>query len=86
MIVTQQKLLRELWASCLIKFNPMAFHPAIVAAVQDIVDGVIETKTEETLEGINYYLRISKMRGTRHLITWTPYSIDLKLGLLKGKV
>ena len=75
--------LRSHEASCLIKFTPMAFHSAIVAAVQDIVDGVIETKTEETPVGIKHYIRIPKMRGTRHLTAWTPYKFDPKLGLLK---
>lgn len=78
--------LRSYRASCLIKFNHTAFHNAVAAAVKDIVDGAIETKTEETPAGINNYIRISKMHGTRHLTTWTPYSIDPKLGLLKGKV
>jgi KaiC/GvpD/RAD55 family RecA-like ATPase len=76
--------IRSQRAGCIIKFNSAAFNPAVAAAVQDIVDGVIETKAEETPVGVNYCLRILKMRGTRHLTTWNPYIIDPKLGLLKN--
>jgi hypothetical protein len=48
-----------------------------------MVEGVIETKIEETPTGINYYTRITKMHGTPYLTTWTPYIIDSKLGLLR---
>ena len=75
--------IRSSKARCLIRLNSAAFHPTIVAAVQDIVDGVIETKIEETPTGINYYIRITKMHGTPHLAAWTPYIIDSKLGLLR---
>jgi KaiC/GvpD/RAD55 family RecA-like ATPase len=56
--------------------NRKAFHPAIVASAQDIVDGVIELKTEESAEGIARSLRVLKMLGVKHLTTWTPYDIS----------
>jgi KaiC/GvpD/RAD55 family RecA-like ATPase len=56
--------------------NRRAFHPAIVASAQDIVDGVIELKIEESEEGIARSLRILKMVGARHVTAWTRYDIS----------
>jgi len=65
-------------AKCLslVTMNRKAFHPAMVASGQDVVDGVIELKIEESSDGIARSLRILKMIGTRHLTTWTPYDIS----------
>jgi KaiC/GvpD/RAD55 family RecA-like ATPase len=65
-------------AKCLslVTMNRKAFHPAMVASGQDVVDGVIELKIEESGDGIARSLRILKMIGTRHLTTWTPYDIS----------
>ena len=65
-------------AKCLslVTMNRKAFHPAMVASAQDVVDGVIELKIEESGEGIARSLRILKMIGIKHLTTWTPYDIS----------
>jgi KaiC/GvpD/RAD55 family RecA-like ATPase len=65
-------------ARCLsfVTMNRKAFHPAIVASAQDIVDGVIELKIEESPYGITRALRVLKMLGTKHLSTWIPYEIS----------
>ena len=60
----------------LVLMNRKAFHPAMVASAEDIVDGVIELKSEEGSEGVTQSLRILKMAGTRHLTTWLPYEIS----------
>ena len=56
--------------------NRKAFHPAMVASAQDIVDGVIELRVEESPEGIARSIRILKMVGTKHVTTWTHYDIS----------
>jgi len=61
--------------------NRIAFPAAVIAAVEDIADGVIELKSEETIEGINYYMRIPKMILTRHETRWRPYMIDVEKGI-----
>jgi len=65
-------------AKCLslVTMNRKAFHPAMVASAQDVVDGVIELKIEEGDEGIVRSLRTLKMTGIKHLTTWTPYEIS----------
>lgn len=67
---------RQAKCLCLVTMNRKAFHPALVASAQDIVDGVVELKIEETPEGIERYLRILKMIGVRHLTTWKAYEIS----------
>jgi KaiC/GvpD/RAD55 family RecA-like ATPase len=67
---------RQARCLCFVTMNRKAFHPAIVASAQDIVDGVIELKTEESVEGIARSLRVLKMLGTKHLTTWIPYDIS----------
>ena len=67
---------RQAKCLCFVTMNRKAFHPALVASAQDIVDGVIELKIEEGLEGITRSLRILKMLGTKHLTTWVPYDIS----------
>jgi len=59
-----------------------AFHPAIIAAMQDKMDGVIELKAEDAMEGISRYVRVPKMKGARHVTAWTPYDRDSKSGLI----
>jgi len=59
-----------------------AFHPAIIAAIQDKVDGVIEMKADDTLEGLVRYVRIPKMRGARHVSSWVPYGRDPAIGTM----
>lgn len=61
--------------------NRAAFPAAVIAAVEDVADGVIELKTEETMEGLNYYMRIPKMILTRHETRWRPYRIDVEKGI-----
>lgn len=67
---------------CLIKLNRRAFHSAILAAVQDMVDCVVEMKTEEKQNGLSNYLRISKIKGQKHKTTWTPYQVLSDHGLV----
>jgi KaiC/GvpD/RAD55 family RecA-like ATPase len=67
---------RQARCLCFVTMNRKAFHPAIVASAQDIVDGVIELKTEESVEGIARSLRVLKMFGAKHLTTWMPYDIS----------
>ena len=57
-------------------YEQESLPPAIVASAQDIVDGVIELKTEESVEGITRSLRVLKMLGAKHLTTWMPYDIS----------
>jgi KaiC/GvpD/RAD55 family RecA-like ATPase len=67
---------RQARCLCLVTMNRKAFHPAIVASAEDIVDGVIELKIEENPEGIARSLRILKMVGAKHLTAWIPYDIS----------
>jgi KaiC/GvpD/RAD55 family RecA-like ATPase len=67
---------RQAKCLCLVTMNRKAFHPAMVASAQDVVDGVAELKIEEIPEGIARSLRILKMVGTRHITTWIPYDIS----------
>ena len=74
--------IRSVKASCVLSLSRKAFHPAIIAAIQDKVDGVIEMKAEDTEEGLVRYIRIPKMRGARHVSYWIPYSRDPSIGTM----
>jgi len=67
---------RQARCLCFVTMNRKAFHPAIVASAQDIVDGVIELKTEEAPEGIARSLRVLRMVGTKHSTAWAPYEVS----------
>lgn len=67
---------RQARCLCFITMNRKAFHPAMVASAQDVVDGVIELKIDEAPEGIARSLRVLKMLGTKHRTTWTPYDVS----------
>jgi KaiC/GvpD/RAD55 family RecA-like ATPase len=67
---------RQAKCLCFVTMNRKAFHPAIVASAQDIVDGVIELKIEEGPEGVARSLRVLKMLGTKHFTTWVPYEVS----------
>ncbi len=67
---------RQAKCLALVTMNRKAFHPAMVASAQDVVDAVIELKVEEGSEGIMRSVRILKMIGIKHLTTWTPYDIS----------
>lgn len=69
-------------ASCVTSLSRKAFHPAIIAAIQDKVDGVIEMKVEDTKDGLSRFIRVSKMKGSRHTTTWTPYDREASMGLI----
>jgi len=60
----------------ILTMNRKAFHPAIVASVQDVADGVIEFRTEEGEKGIEHSLRFLKMAGVRHSTAWARYAIS----------
>ena len=74
--------IRSCKASCVTSLSRKAFHPAIIAAIQDKVDGVIEMKAEDTKDGLARYIRVPKMKGARHVTAWTPYNRDPGLGLI----
>ncbi len=67
---------RQAKCLALVTMNRKAFHPAIVASAQDIVDGVVELKVEESQEGIERSLRIFKMVGAKHSTAWTRYIVS----------
>lgn len=69
-------------ASCVTSLSRKAFHPAIIAAIQDKVDGVIEMKVEDTKDGLSRFIRVSKMKGVRYTTTWTSYNRDPTMGLI----
>ncbi len=73
---------RSCKASCVSSLSRKAFHPAIIAAIQDKVDGVIEMKAEETKDGLERFIRVPKMKGTRHSTMWVSYNADTGLGLI----
>ncbi len=74
--------IRSCKASCVISLSRKAFHPAIIAAIQDKVDGVIEMKAEDGPDGLSRYVRIPKMKGARHTTAWTAYDKDPSHGLV----
>jgi KaiC/GvpD/RAD55 family RecA-like ATPase len=66
--------------------NRKAFHPAIVASAQDIVDGVIELKVDERGDRIVRSLRVLKMVGLEHMNRWVPYTISANGELVEERV
>ncbi|MBS7645088.1 MAG: ATPase domain-containing protein [Candidatus Bathyarchaeia archaeon] len=74
--------LNSLGAATFTHLNRMAFPAAVIAAVEDVADGVMELKTEEAPEGIRYHMRIPKMILTRHETRWRPYRIDVEKGVI----
>ena len=73
---------KEARLSSLATLNRLAYHPAILAAFQETADGVVEMKGEEVPSGIQYYIRIPKMRGVRHSSRWVPYEVRGPEGLV----
>jgi KaiC/GvpD/RAD55 family RecA-like ATPase len=69
---------RSRQARCLsfLTMNRKAFHPAVVASAQDVAEGVIELKMDESQTGAERSLRVLKMVGAKHLSTWRPYEIS----------
>jgi KaiC/GvpD/RAD55 family RecA-like ATPase len=67
---------RQAKCLCLVTMNRKAFHPAIVASAQDIVDGVIELKLDEEDQEIATSIRILKMVGAKHSTAWERYTIS----------
>jgi len=62
----------------IVTLNRQAFPTAILAAIQESVDGVLEMKVQEEPTGLNRYLRIPKMLWTSHHTSWMPYDLDFK--------
>ncbi|MEM2226508.1 MAG: RAD55 family ATPase [Candidatus Bathyarchaeia archaeon] len=88
-IKTSMDFFRALIAKCkgaglssLITLNRLAYHPAVLAAFQEMADGVIELKGEEMPSGIQRYARILKMKGVGHSTHWVPYEIRGSEGLV----
>ena len=67
---------RQAGALSLVTMNRRAFHLSYNALAQDIVDGVIEMKLDETSEGSGRALRILRMTGAKHLLPWMKYDIS----------
>ena len=67
---------RQAKCICFVTMNRKAFHPAIVASAEDVVDGVIELKIEEMQDDIARSIRVLKMAGARHGTTWAPYKMS----------
>jgi len=65
-------------AKCLsiVLLNRKGFHPTTIASVQEMVDGIIELRIEESPTDITRLFRIAKMTGAKHLTMWTPYEIS----------
>ena len=74
--------IRSCKASCVTTLSRKAFHPAIIAAIQDKVDGVIEMKVEDTRDGLARFIRIPKMKGAQHSTAWSPYERETSQGLI----
>jgi KaiC/GvpD/RAD55 family RecA-like ATPase len=67
---------RQAKCLALVTMNRKAFHPAIVASAEDIVEGVIELKVEESDEEIEHSIRVFKMVGAKHSTAWLRYEIS----------
>lgn len=65
-------------ANCLalVTMNRKAWPPAMIAAVEDSVEGVIELKVEEKEEEIERSLRVFKMIGVKHSTAWSRYDVS----------
>jgi len=68
----------------LLTMNRKAFPFAFQANAQDVVDGVVELKVEESPEGIDRSLRVLKMLGAKHSTAWTRYTISDEDGELES--
>ena len=62
----------------IVTLNRQAFPTAILAAVQENVDGVLEMKVQEEAKGLVRYLRVPKMRAAPHHTSWVAYDLDFK--------
>lgn len=62
----------------IVTLSRQAFPTAILAAVQEHADGVLEMKVQEEPTGLNRYLRVPKMRGASHHTSWIGYDLDFK--------
>lgn len=71
-------------SNAFLKLNKEAFHPTVVASLQSIVDGVIETRRMETEKTPQYHLRILAMRGAEYSPAWKPYQLSLEKGLTEA--
>ena len=76
---------RQAKCHTLVTMNRKAFHPAIVATAEDVVDGVLELKVEEGSKEVDRFLRILKMNDTRHSTAWKHYEIS-KEGIFETKL
>ncbi len=68
----------------IVTLSRQAFPTAILAAVQENVDGVFEMKVQEEQIGLTRHIRVPKMRGAPHHTKWVPYELDFK-GILRGE-
>jgi KaiC/GvpD/RAD55 family RecA-like ATPase len=73
---------RQAECLALVTMNRKAFHPAIVASAEDIVEGVMELRVEESEEGIERSIRVFKMVGAKHSTAWMRYDISYEKELV----
>jgi len=62
----------------IVTLNRQAFPIAILAAVQESVDGVFEMRVQEEPTGLTRYFRVPKLRGASHHTMWAAYDLDFK--------
>ncbi len=71
--------------TCLVSLTRGAFHPAIVAATQDLADGVVEMKVEEAGGVHRNQLRVVKMKYVKYDPSWVYYKYSPDSGLRRAR-
>jgi KaiC/GvpD/RAD55 family RecA-like ATPase len=74
---------RSVQADLLTTLNRRAFSSAILASIQEMVDGVIELRITEDEADVRRYLRVRKMLGTRYDSASVSYDIDQERGVFR---
>jgi KaiC/GvpD/RAD55 family RecA-like ATPase len=74
---------RSAQADLLTTLNRRAFSSAILASIQEMVDGVIELRIIEDEADVRRYLRVRKMLGGRYDSASVLYDIDQERGVFR---
>jgi KaiC/GvpD/RAD55 family RecA-like ATPase len=74
---------RSVQGDLLTTLNRRAFSSAILASIQEMVDGVIELRITDDEADVRRYLRVRKMLGTRYDSASISYDIDQKHGVFR---
>jgi KaiC/GvpD/RAD55 family RecA-like ATPase len=74
---------RSAQADLLTTLNRRAFSSAILASIQEMVDGVIELRITEDEADVRRYLRVRKMLGGRYDSASVSYDIDQERGVFR---